>query len=342
MPGFGDHFIAHRSQLIKVPDEIPDDIAVLIEPSSVSLHAVLKRPPKEGEKVLVIGAGTIGLNVVQFARAISPGSTIYIMEKIGFKRDLALKLGADHALTGEPYEAVARATGGKPYKGALGNMTMLGRFDLIYDCVGHSNTIKDTLRRLRARGDYVMIGNQLFPATLDQTPIWQQEINISCATGDIITAIAMTESGAGSDLASIRTTAIKDGDYYVINGQKTFISNGINCDLAIVAAKTDPQASPPYTGVSLILVEDGTPGFEKGRNLDKIGFHSQDTAEMAFVDCRVPRENLLGQEGHGFYYLMEELQQERLNLPPLSRQKLGCIKCIFTEPIVGLILPSVL
>ena len=133
-----------------------------------------------------------------------------------------------------------------------------------------------------------------------------------CATGDIITAVAMTEPGTGSDLASIRTTAIKDGDYYVINGQKTFISNGINCDLAIVAAKTDPQASPPYTGVSLILVEDGTPGFEKGRNFDKIGFHSQDTAEMAFVDCRVPRENLLGQEGHGFYYLMEELQQERL------------------------------
>lgn len=177
--GFGDHFIAHRSQLIKVPDEIPDDIAVLIEPSSVSLHAVLKRPPKEGEKVLVIGAGTIGLNVVQFARAISPGSTIYIMEKIGFKRDLALKLGADHALTGEPYEAVARATGGKLYKGALGNMTMLGGFDLIYDCVGHSDTINDSLRWLRARGDYVMIGNQLFPATFDQTPIWQQEINIT-------------------------------------------------------------------------------------------------------------------------------------------------------------------
>lgn len=133
-----------------------------------------------------------------------------------------------------------------------------------------------------------------------------------CVTGDIITAIAMTEPGAGSDLASIRTTAIRDGDEYVINGQKTFISNGINCDLVIVAAKTDPEADPPYTGVSLFVVEDGTPGFEKGRNLEKIGLHSQDTAEMAFVDCRVPKENLLGEKGHGFYYLMQELQQERL------------------------------
>jgi len=133
-----------------------------------------------------------------------------------------------------------------------------------------------------------------------------------CASGDIITAVAMTEPGAGSDLASIRTTAVKDGDGYVINGQKTFISNGVNCDLVIVAAKTDPHANPPYAGVSLIVVEDGTPGFEKGRRLEKVGLHSQDTVEMAFTDCRVPAANLLGQEGQGFYYLMQKLQQERL------------------------------
>lgn len=133
-----------------------------------------------------------------------------------------------------------------------------------------------------------------------------------CASGDIVTAIAMTEPGAGSDLASIRTTAVKDGDSYIINGQKTFISNGLLCDLVIVAAKTDPGAEPPYTGISLIAVEDGTPGFEKGRKLDKIGFRSQDTAEMAFVDCRVPAANLIGNEGQGFFYLMEELQQERI------------------------------
>jgi len=133
-----------------------------------------------------------------------------------------------------------------------------------------------------------------------------------CVSGDIITAVAMTEPGTGSDLAAIRTTAIKDGDEYIINGQKTFISNGINCDLVIVAAKTNPNAESPYAGMSLIVVEDGTPGFEKGLNLDKIGLHSQDTAEMAFVDCRVPASNLLGEEGQGFYYLMEKLYQERL------------------------------
>ncbi|HDP24811.1 MAG TPA: acyl-CoA dehydrogenase [Deltaproteobacteria bacterium] len=133
-----------------------------------------------------------------------------------------------------------------------------------------------------------------------------------CVTGDVVTAIAMTEPGAGSDLSAIRTTAIRKNGSYVLNGQKTFISNGILCDLVLVAAKTDPGANPPYMGISLIAVEDGTPGFEKGRNLDKIGFHSQDTSEMAFVDCEVPCENLIGQEGQGFYYLMEELQQERL------------------------------
>ncbi|HPI91645.1 MAG TPA: acyl-CoA dehydrogenase family protein [Deltaproteobacteria bacterium] len=133
-----------------------------------------------------------------------------------------------------------------------------------------------------------------------------------CVTGDCITAVAMTEPGTGSDLAAIRTTAVRDGDFFVINGQKTFISNGINCDLVIVAARTNPNAASPYEGMSLIVVEDGTPGFEKGRKLEKIGLHSQDTSEMAFVDCRVPASNLLGQEGQGFYFLMDKLQQERL------------------------------
>ena len=122
----------------------------------------------------------------------------------------------------------------------------------------------------------------------------------------------MTEPNTGSDLAAIRTTAIKDGSDYIINGQKTFISNGINCDLCIVAAKTDPKADPPYSGISLIVVMDGTPGFVKGQNFDKIGMKSQDTAEMFFEDCRVPQKNLLGVEGGGFKYLMEKLQQERL------------------------------
>ena len=131
-----------------------------------------------------------------------------------------------------------------------------------------------------------------------------------CASGETITALAMTEPNTGSDLASIKTTAIRDGDHYVINGQKTFISNGILCDLVIVAAKTDPESR--HGGVSLLVVENGTPGFEKGRKLAKMGMHSQDTSELNFSDCRIPADNLLGQEGQGFYYLMEKLQQERL------------------------------
>ena len=133
-----------------------------------------------------------------------------------------------------------------------------------------------------------------------------------CVSGDTITAVAMTEPGAGSDLQAIRATAVKDGDSYILNGQKTFISNGILCNLCIVAAKTDTKADPPYAGISLFVVEDGTPGFVHDRKLDKIGMHSQDTAEMFFDDCRIPAENLLGGEGGGFLMLMQKLQQERL------------------------------
>ena len=131
-----------------------------------------------------------------------------------------------------------------------------------------------------------------------------------CVSGKLISALAMTEPNAGSDLAAIKTTALRDGDHYLLNGQKTFISNGILSDVVIVAAKTDPKSS--HSGVSLIVVEAGTPGFEKGRKLNKMGMHSQDTSELHFTDCRVPAANLLGQEGNGFYYMMEKLQQERL------------------------------
>lgn len=176
--GFGDSFIAHRSQLVKVPDDIPDDMAVLIEPASVSLHAVLKRPPRDNEKVMVIGAGTIGLNVIQFAKAINPNCVIYLLEKVEFKKKLGLKLGADRLVVGDPYEAVASITGGKLYRGALGNANIMGGFDVIYDCVGYSKTIHDSLRWLRAGGTYVLIGNQLKPVSFDHTPIWQQELSV--------------------------------------------------------------------------------------------------------------------------------------------------------------------
>lgn len=131
-------------------------------------------------------------------------------------------------------------------------------------------------------------------------------------TGDLISAIAMTEPNTGSDLANIQTTAILDGDEYVLNGEKTFITNGHIADLIVVVAKTDPQAEPAHRGISLLVVEADTPGFTKGKKLRKVGQHASDTAELIFQDARVPKENLLGEEGKGFYYLMEKLQQERL------------------------------
>jgi alkylation response protein AidB-like acyl-CoA dehydrogenase len=131
-------------------------------------------------------------------------------------------------------------------------------------------------------------------------------------SGELITAVAMTEPGAGSDLAGIRATAERDGDVYVVNGSKTFITNGINADLVVVAVKTDP--SQRHRGMSLLVVERDTPGFERGRNLHKVGLHGQDTAELHFDDCRVPVDNLLGSEGEGFRYLTANLAQERLSI----------------------------
>ena len=132
-----------------------------------------------------------------------------------------------------------------------------------------------------------------------------------CISGDLLTAIAMSEPQAGSDLAGIKTTAMEDGDSFILNGQKTFISNGINCDLVIVAAK-DPQETNAHAAVDLFLVEADTPGFTKGKRLNKIGWRSQDTAELFFADCRIPKENRLGKKGTGFKNLMTNLQQERL------------------------------
>ncbi|MCP5041864.1 MAG: acyl-CoA dehydrogenase [bacterium] len=133
-------------------------------------------------------------------------------------------------------------------------------------------------------------------------------------SGETILALAMTEPGTGSDLANVQTRAIRDGDDYVVNGAKTFISNGQLADLVIVVVKTDPEANPPHKGISLLLVEAGTPGFERGRNLTKLGLKGQDTSELFFNDCRVRAQNLLGKEGQGFKMLMEKLQQERLTI----------------------------
>jgi len=132
-----------------------------------------------------------------------------------------------------------------------------------------------------------------------------------CVSGDIITAVAMTEPNAGSDLAGMKTTAVERGDEIVLNGQKTFISNAINADLVVLAAR-DPHTEDPHRAVDLFLVEAETPGFEKGKQLKKVGWHSQDTGELFFNDCRIPKENRLGEKGSGFLKLMLKLQQERL------------------------------
>jgi acyl-CoA dehydrogenase len=133
-------------------------------------------------------------------------------------------------------------------------------------------------------------------------------------SGEVVTAIAMTEPGTGSDLQGIRTTAKKDGNHYVINGSKTYITNGQNADLILVCAKTDTEVQPAWKGVSIILVEASREGFKRGRNLDKIGQDAADTSELFFEDVRVPMTNCLGEEGKGFIYLMSELPQERLSI----------------------------
>ncbi|MFW5709038.1 MAG: acyl-CoA dehydrogenase family protein [Chloroflexota bacterium] len=132
------------------------------------------------------------------------------------------------------------------------------------------------------------------------------------ATGEIIGAIAMTEPNTGSDLAGVRTTAIRQNGHYTVNGQKTFITNGILSDLVITVARTNPEER--HSGISLLLIERNMAGFERGRNLEKMGLKAQDTAELYFQNVEVPAENLLGEEGHGFYYLMQQLPQERLTI----------------------------
>jgi long-chain-acyl-CoA dehydrogenase len=153
-------------------------------------------------------------------------------------------------------------------------------------------------------------------------------------SGETITAIAMTEPGTGSDLQGIRTSAKKDGNHYVVNGSKTYITNGQNADLILVVAKTDPDAKPAYKGMSIILVESDREGFKRGRNLDKIGQDAADTSELFFEDVRVPMTNCLGEEGKGFIYLMSQLPQERLSIAvgvQASAQKAFDETVVFTK-----------
>lgn len=212
-------------------------------------------------------------------------------------RDLWLKAGAAGFLA----MAVPEAYGG------------LGLTDFCYNVV-----LTEELTRAGASGvgfglhNDIVLPYILTYGTDEQKQRWLPQM----ISGEMITAIAMSEPNAGSDLAGIQTTAVRHDDHYLLNGQKTFITNGINSDLVIVVAKTDSSAG--HSGVSLLVVERGMAGFEHGRNLDKIGLKAQDTAELFFQNVKVPLNNLLGGEGQGFYQLMFQLPQERLSIAVIA------------------------
>ncbi|TDH55929.1 acyl-CoA dehydrogenase [Mycobacterium eburneum] len=173
----------------------------------------------------------------------------------------------------------------------------------------------DELQRVGAAAEAIAFSLQndvVLPYLTDlTTPEQKQRWLPGVVTGDTVLGIAMTEPGTGSDLAGIRTTARRDGDHYVVNGAKTFISNGQTGDLFVIAVRTGPDR---HRGLSLLVVDPTTPGFARGRNLEKIGLHAQDTSELTFTDLRVPVDNLLGEEGEGFFQLVRNLPQERLSL----------------------------
>jgi len=200
-------------------------------------------------------------------------------------------------------EGFLGATQPEEYGGAGG--------DFLYDVV-----IMEELAAIRAHGIMVSLHSDIvLPYIVTYGSKEQKERWVPGAIrGETILGICMTEPGTGSDLANVQTRAVRDGDHYVLNGSKTFISNGQIGDLFVVVAKTDPQADPPHKGISLLVVEASTPGFVRGRKLDKLGLRGQDTSEIFFQDCRVPVADLLGKEGQGFRMLMEKLQQERLSI----------------------------
>jgi acyl-CoA dehydrogenase len=183
--------------------------------------------------------------------------------------------------------------------------------DFLYDAI-----IMEEMAYARAHGLMLSLHTNICMPYLTNfaNEAQKQKYLTRAIAGETILAIGMTEPSTGSDLANVQTRAIRDGDHYVLDGAKTFISNGQIADLYVIVAKTDPDAEPKHSGISLLLVDGNTPGFERGRNLKKLGLKGQDTSELFFKDCHVPVENLLGKEGQGFKMLMENLQQERLSI----------------------------
>lgn len=177
--GWGDTFTAHESELWPVPTDLDADQASLIEPMAVALHGVLRRPPKANERVLVIGAGIIGLLTVQMVKIVEPSAQLTVMARYPHQKEAAMRLGADELLSEQDaYEAVAEATGGKLYRAPLNRGMILGGFEVIYDCVGSESTVYDGLRWARAQGAVVMVGTTFGEFTLDLNPVWYQEVDL--------------------------------------------------------------------------------------------------------------------------------------------------------------------
>ena len=175
--GFGDYYIGPETKVLKIDDSITDDQAVIIEPCAVSLHSTLKKIPEVNDKVLVIGGGMIGLNIIQCVKLFQPNCEVHVMERVKEKQELAKKLGADYIVDEDPYVYTAKKTNAKLYK--KGNNTMLlGGFDIIYDTVGKHGIFNNAIRWIKARGTYVKVGYQMTNVKFDETPIWWQELNI--------------------------------------------------------------------------------------------------------------------------------------------------------------------
>ncbi len=178
--GMGDQYLAPETCVMKIPDTISNDYAMMIEPCAVSIHTVCKKIPEPGDKVVVLGGGMIGLNIVQFAKMLQPDCTVYLLTRSKMKQDIALRIGTDKIITGNPYEFLAKETGGTHYvdKWNKKNEWLLDGVDLVYDSIGSEGMFNMGLRLLRARGSYVKVGIQMVPTTIDETPLWNQELNV--------------------------------------------------------------------------------------------------------------------------------------------------------------------
>jgi len=178
--GFSEFMVAHRSQWVKLPDDFTEDQVLMTEPVAVAVHAVFKHMPRPGERALIIGAGTVGLNILQVIKALEPEASVTVLARYPAQDDMARRLGADAVIRGgDPYSAVAEQTGGRLFNGMMGSRMILGGYDLIHDTIGSGTTFEDSLRWVRRKGAIVLSGVQMAASKVDLAPIWHQEIQIT-------------------------------------------------------------------------------------------------------------------------------------------------------------------